>query len=65
MIAGQGGATPAIPTLDFRQLQQTQDYRDWYQYSLKLEESIKYLRQRIKSLEDDQEELNVKFRNEI
>jgi len=53
-----------VPKLDLRGIKQTPDYRDWYQYSLKLEESVKFLRQRVKSLEDDTVGLNQKYRSE-
>ena len=53
-----------MPKLDFRNLKQTQDYRDWYQYALKLEDSVKFLRTRIQKLEEDNDDLNKKYRAE-
>ena len=58
--ADKGG----VPKLDFRNLKQTQDYRDWYQYALKLEDSVKFLRTRIQKLEEDNDDLNKKYRAE-
>ena len=40
-----------MPKLDFGRLKKNQDYKDWYSYAIKLEDSVKYLRDRVKSLE--------------
>ena len=58
------GAGLAMPKLNLGGLKQNVEYRDWYQYALKLEGSVTFLRQRIKSLEDDLESVNSKFRSE-
>jgi len=42
-----------VPKLDFKKLKHVQEYQDWYKYALKLEDSIKYLRIRVKQLEND------------
>ena len=54
----------AMPKLNLGGLKQNVEYRDWYQYALKLEDSVKFLRQRIKSIEDDLENVNTKYRAE-
>lgn len=38
------GEKGSVPKLNLGQLERNHDFRDWYQYALKLEESIKYLR---------------------
>lgn len=42
-----------VPNLDLSNLKQVKDYKDWYQYSKKLEDAIKLLRERINFLEED------------
>jgi hypothetical protein len=37
-----------VPKLDFKRLKKVQEFKDWYTYASKLEDSVKYLRQRIK-----------------
>ena len=54
----------AMPKLNLGGLKQNVEYRDWYQYALKLEDSVKFLRQRVKSIEDDLENVNSKYRAE-
>lgn len=41
-----------------------QEFKDWYAYASKLEDSVKFLRIRIKQLEDDNLSVNSKFRVE-
>lgn len=53
-----------VPALDFRKLKKVQEYKDWYSYAVKLEDSVNYLRQRVKDVEDDNNALNQKFRKE-
>ena len=53
-----------VPKLDFKRLKKVQEFKDWYAYASKLEDSVKFLRIRIKQLEDDNTELNKKFRKE-
>jgi chromosome segregation ATPase len=53
-----------VPKLDFKRLKKVQEFKDWYTYASKLEDSVKYLRQRIKQIEDDNTVLNSKFRKE-
>lgn len=50
--AGNGNAKP-VPKLDFKKLKKVQEFKDWYSYACKLEDSVKYLRDRMKSLESD------------
>ena len=50
-----------IPVLDLRRLKQVKTYKDWYGYSQKLEKSVKLLRSRIKKLEEERSDFNVKF----
>jgi hypothetical protein len=40
-----------IPALDFSNLRQVREYKDWYSYAKKLESAIKLLRERITDLE--------------
>ncbi len=47
-----------MPKLDFKVLKTVKEYKDWYLYACKLEESVKYLRDRSSLLEDDNEKLN-------
>lgn len=54
-----------MPKLNLGTLKNNEDFRDWYQYSLKLEESIKYLRQKIDQLEKHSEGLNKKLKAEF
>ena len=61
--AGHAGGS-AIPKLNLKNLKQNQEYRDWYQYALKLEDSVKFLRQRINVLEEDLNSVNAKYRSE-
>ena len=53
-----------VPKLDFKRLKMVQEFKDWYTYSCKLEDSVKYLRQRVKQVEDDNQSLNEKYRKE-
>lgn len=50
----------AVPKLDFSGLKHNKEFKDWYKYSIKLEKSIKALREKIKCLETDSEECNNK-----
>ncbi|CDW73599.1 UNKNOWN [Stylonychia lemnae] len=53
-----------VPKLDFKRLKKVQEFKDWYTYASKLEDSVKYLRQRIKQIEEDNSQLNTKYRKE-
>lgn len=53
-----------VPKLDFKRLKKVQEFKDWYAYASKLEDSVKYLRQRIRQIEEDNQVLNQKFRKE-
>ena len=53
-----------VPKLDFKRLKKVQEFKDWYQYATKLEDSVKYLRTRVRDLEEDNNQLNLKFRKE-
>jgi hypothetical protein len=44
-----------IPTLDFSNLKQVTDYKDWYGYSQKLELAIKLMREKIDGLKQERE----------
>ena len=43
----------SLPKLDFKKLKKVQEFKDWYAYASKLEDSVKFLRIRVKQLEDD------------
>ncbi len=49
----QSFTTGPVPKLDFKKLKHVKEFKDWYAYASKLEDSVKYCRQRIKELEDD------------
>lgn len=49
-----------VPGLDFSNLKQVKDYKDWYSYSKKLEDAIRLLRERIKHLESENDDLETK-----
>jgi hypothetical protein len=51
--------------LDFKRLKKVQEFKDWYAYACKLEDSVKYLRERVKNLEMDHDTLNEKYRKEV
>ena len=63
-IKNAANPTGGMPKLNLGGLKQNVEYRDWYQYALKLEDSVKFLRQRISSIEADLESVNTKFRTE-
>lgn len=42
-----------VPSLDFTQLKQVKEYKDWYGYSQKLENAIKLLREKVDGLENE------------
>ena len=42
-----------------------QEFKDWYAYACKLEDSVKFLRERVRNLESDNDTLNDKFRKEV
>lgn len=42
-----------------------QEFKDWYSYACKLEDSVKYLRDRTNNLETDHDALNEKYRKEV
>jgi len=42
-----------VPKLDLSSIKPVREYRDWYSYAMKLEESVKFLRIRVKNLEDN------------
>ncbi len=50
-----------VPKLDFSNLRQVKEFKDWYSYSKKLEDAIMLLRERIRDLEKDNTVLNTKF----
>eukprot|EP00347_Sterkiella_histriomuscorum_P010894 403374515 len=52
-----------VPELDFSQLKQIKDYKDWYSYSKKLEDAIRLLRDKINHMEDENLALNEKLIN--
>jgi hypothetical protein len=59
------GRGKPVPKLDFKQLKKVQEFKDWYAYACKLEDSVKFLRDRVKSLEADNDSLNEKYRKEV
>jgi hypothetical protein len=52
----------AVPKLDFRKLKHVKETKDWYGYQEKLECNVKFLRDKINSLENTNKELNSKFK---
>lgn len=42
-----------VPGLDFSNLKQVKDFKDWYSYAKKLEDAIRLLREKIVVLEDE------------
>jgi prefoldin subunit 5 len=50
-----------VPGLDFSNLKQVKDYKDWYAYAKKLEDALTLLRARIKLLEDENLDLTAKL----
>lgn len=42
-----------MPKLDLSVIKPVREFRDWYSYAIKLEESVKFLRIRVKQLEDN------------
>lgn len=50
-----------VPGLDFSNLKQVKDYKDWYAYAKKLEDALSLLRARIKLLEDENLDLTAKL----
>ena len=64
-VDGRGGVGKPVPKLDFKKLKKVQEFKDWYAYACKLEDSVKFLRDRVKSLEADNDSLNDKYRKEV
>lgn len=59
-----------IPALDFSNLRQVREYKDWYSYAKKLESAIKLLRERISDMEhsevlfaEEKEEANERIQS--
>jgi hypothetical protein len=50
-----------VPGLDFSNLKQVKDYKDWYSYSKKLEDAIRLLREKIKYIEQENLDLTAKY----
>ena len=50
-----------IPVLDFKRLKQVKAFKDWHGYSQKLEKSVKLLRAKIHSLEDERTDFSHKY----
>lgn len=50
-----------VPELDFSNLKQIKDYKDWYSYSKKLEDAIRLLREKINSIDDENLILNERL----
>ena len=44
-----------MPSLDFTQLKQVKEYKDWYGYSQKLEKAITLLKEKVDGLENERE----------
>lgn len=51
--------------MDFKRLKKVQEFKDWYAYACKLEDSVKFLRDRMRNLETDHDALNDKYRKEV
>jgi hypothetical protein len=56
-----------VPKLDLQNVkgESAGSTEDWQNYATKLEESVKYQRNRVKMVEKDLEVLNEKFRTEM
>ena len=52
-----------IPKLNLSKVKKIREYKEWNVYAKKLEDSVKILRRRIISLENDNELLNDKYRH--
>lgn len=52
-----------IPKLNLNKVKKIREYKEWNTYAKKLEDSVKILRKRIVSLENDNELLNEKYRH--
>ena len=42
-----------------------QEFKDWYAYACKLEDSVKFLRDRLRNLEKDHDSISEKYRKEV
>ncbi|CDW87536.1 UNKNOWN [Stylonychia lemnae] len=51
----------SVPGLDFSNLKQIKDYKDWYSYSKKLEDAIRLLREKINQLEEENIQIQEKY----
>jgi len=56
-VVGPKRSKSPVPGLDFSNLKHVKDYKDWYAYAKKLEDAVTLLNQRIKLLEDENQEL--------
>ena len=54
-----------VPGLDFSNLKHVKEYKDWYVYAKKLEDALSLLRQKIKDLEEENDELTIKAEKAI
>jgi len=64
VVANQtSGLKANVPTINFQALNKTpsMEHEDYRQYSLKLEESLKFMRQRTQQFESDNLNLSKKF----
>ena len=57
LAVGPKRSKSPVPGLDFSNLKHVKDYKDWYAYAKKLEDAVTLLNQRIKLLEDENQEL--------
>jgi len=50
-----------VPALDFSNLKNVKEYKDWYAYSQKLENAIQLLREKVESLENEKDAMSLKL----
>jgi hypothetical protein len=60
-IAGFGKGLKKVPGLDFSNLKQNKDFKDWYSYAKKLEDAIKLLREKISMMEKENVDQEFKY----
>eukprot|EP00347_Sterkiella_histriomuscorum_P006205 403353660 len=51
-----------VPNLNLSSLKNVQDYKHWYEYSIKLEDVVKQLREQIKSMEEEIDDLQAQVK---
>ncbi len=54
----------AIPKLNLKSVENNVEFKDWYGYSVKLEDAVRIQTERVRALEKDNDSLTGKYRNE-